>query len=142
MNSSSDEGARFAGILQALQAQHADALRRLKNGDPSALARKLELEDAVRCLVFCRAHGITSAARVTEIPETLTRTPSSEYRLMEDHETEDRSAWTALKTGGAEIRASPGMLLVDRGRWPAGADGAQGRTAGASIAMPLARMLR
>jgi hypothetical protein len=112
-------GSRFAGVLERLESWHSDAVMRLKNGDRSALALKLEVEDAMQCLLVCRTHGITSKAKVTEIPETLTRTPGSEYRVMEDHETDDRQTWTALMIGRAELRPSPGMLLIDCGRWPA-----------------------
>ncbi|MDR2326167.1 MAG: hypothetical protein LBE51_12300 [Acidovorax sp.] len=109
---------RFAEALHALAQLRAQLVEELKQGQRDRLAHKLQLDDAIACLQWCEAHSITASAKVTQLPETRTRTPSSEYRIVEDHETEDRSIWTELQQGSQPLRPSPGMLLVDAGLWP------------------------
>ena len=113
---------RFHDVLSDLESLRSQAIADLKQGDDSRLQWKLQLDDAIQCLKFCRAHEITASAKVIQLPETRTRTPSSEYRILEDHETDDRECWTELKIGTMEIRPSPGVLLIDCGLWPSDAE--------------------
>ena len=109
---------RFPEAVHTLTLLRAQVIEELKQGQRSRLALKLQLDDAITCLQWCEAHSITASAKVTQLPETRTRTPSSEYRIVEDHETEDRSVWTELQLNQQPLRPSPGMLLVDAGLWP------------------------
>ncbi|QDQ86915.1 hypothetical protein FMZ60_04470 [Alcaligenaceae bacterium SJ-26] len=108
---------RFGLALALLQQQRQATIHALKSGNPSGLAAKLSLDDAIACLQLCEQYGIHAKARITVLPETRTRTPSSEYRILEDHESEDRSIWTELELSGEAIRPTPGTLLLDCGRW-------------------------
>ena len=90
----------------------------LKQGNSTRLIEKLQIDDAIASLKLCERHSITASAKVIELPETRTRTPSSEYRVLEDHETEDREIWTELIIANEAIRPSPGALLVETGNWP------------------------
>lgn len=105
--------ARFATVLSTLNILRSQALSRLSNGDNTALAVKLQLDDAIRSLQFCQQHQITASAKVIKLPSTRTATPSSEYRIIEDHETEQRQYWTELSLNDQPVRPSPGTLLLD-----------------------------
>ena len=118
MNRSAEQKSRFPEVLQELQLLRSQVIEDLKQGDDSRLQVKLQLDDAIQCLRFCETHAITASAKVIQLPETRTRTPSSEYRILEDHETEDRDVWTELKIGPVEVRPSPGTLLIDCGLCP------------------------
>lgn len=109
---------RFCEVITQLESLRSQVIADLKQGDNFRLQSKLQLDDAIQCLKFCRTHDITASAKVIRLPETRTRTPSSEYRILEDHETEDRNGWTELKVGSAQIRPAPGTLLIDCGLWP------------------------
>lgn len=109
---------RFSEAIKKLEMLRSSVIEDLKRGDDSRLQVKLQLDDAIQCLRFCEAHAITASAKVIQLPQTRTRTPSSEYRIFEDHETEDREFWTELKIGTVEVRPSPGTLLIDCGLWP------------------------
>lgn len=78
-----------------------------------SLDRKRDVDAAIAALQLCAAHGIHGKATVTKLPMTQTSTPSSEYRLVEDHETDDPQTWTEVVVDGIPIRATPWTLLVD-----------------------------
>ncbi|MBS4431816.1 MULTISPECIES: hypothetical protein [Pectobacterium] len=109
---------RFTDVLNALMALRGQAVSRLSQGDTSALQSKLQLDDAIQCLQFCQRHQITASASVIQLPATRTTTPSSEYRIIEDHETERREYWTELDVNNHPVRPSPGVLLLDCGLIP------------------------
>ena len=109
---------RFTTVIPKLELWRAQMVDALKQGDRAALQTKLELDDAIQSLQFCRAHAITASAKVLQLPPTRTRTPSSEYRILEDHETENRDVWTELSIDAKDVRPSPGTLMVDTGSWP------------------------
>ncbi len=75
------------------------------------LAKKLEIDSAIELLTLLSEHDAGPHFRVTELP--LPVSDGSEYRIMEDHETDDRSAWTELTTLGSPIRPLPRALVVE-----------------------------
>ncbi|WP_409306990.1 hypothetical protein [Pectobacterium sp. B1J-3] len=109
---------RFAVALTALNTLRSEAIGRLSQGDTSALPSKLQLDDAIQCLQFCQQHQITAAANVIQLPMPQTATPSSEYRIVEDHETDQQEYWTELSLNHHPVRPSPGVLLLDCGLIP------------------------
>lgn len=74
---------------------------------------KLELDQAIACLEFCRQHSIRPNSRVIVIPDLSTTTPSSEFRLIEDNETDNRDHWIEVKVDGEFIRPSTGSLIIE-----------------------------
>jgi hypothetical protein len=79
------------------------------------VALKKEIEEAIRCLDFCERAGIESSARVHVLPLLEGRGGFSEYRVMDDAETEDRSSWVEPEIDGDKRRLGPGDLLVEKG---------------------------
>jgi hypothetical protein len=77
---------------------------------------KVELDQAISCLELCQEHDILPSSRLLVIPDPSTMTPSSEYRLVEDNETEDREKWIEAKVNGQFIRPLPGSLIVENPR--------------------------
>ena len=99
MSSPTISNPRFQPVLESLAQQRNLLLERLKQGDKSVLPAKLQLDDAIATLQFCERHRITASAKVLELPETRTRTPSSDY-------------------SGQAVHPLPGNLLLDIGLWP------------------------
>ncbi len=105
----------FTVALTALAAMREETVAGLRDHQtPALLQRKRELDDAIGCLTLCLRHQIDPRARVVTIPDTLTRTPSSELRLIEDHESDDRRYWQEVVVDGKSLRPSPGDLLIQR----------------------------
>jgi len=86
-------------------------------GDPApkseALRLKLQLDDAIDCLRLCERYQIRPNATVVRLPEPQTKTPFSEYRVMEDQETDRREHWIEIMINGVPLRPAPGSLVVE-----------------------------
>jgi hypothetical protein len=95
--------------------EHAIAILDQSNHDDPSLRR--ELAEAKRCLEMCARLGLDGRERVCVLPVPKTVSPTSEYRLIEDHETEDRHWWTEVTIEGARVRPrAHWLLVVPRGR--------------------------
>ena len=105
----------FAFTLQQLGDLRDSLVAELRESPDSSvtLDRKRDVDAAIATLQLCAAHGIHGKATVTKLPTTQTSTPSSEYRLIEDHETDDPQTWTEVFVDDKPIRATPWTLLVD-----------------------------
>ena len=105
----------FAFTLQQLSALRDSLVAQLRETPDSSVAlnRKRDVDAAIAALQLCAAYGIHGKATVTKLPMTQTSTPSSEYRLVEDHETDEPGNWTEVVVDDAPIRATPWTLLVD-----------------------------
>lgn len=78
------------------------------------LSHKFELDRAIGCLQLCERYGIQPGAAVIVLPEKNTTTPLSEYRVVEDCETDDRAGWIEVEVEGSPVRPIPGALIVER----------------------------
>ncbi|TWT81706.1 hypothetical protein CA13_31590 [Planctomycetes bacterium CA13] len=105
----------FAFTLQQLSDLQDSLVAQLRESPDSSVAlnRKRDVDAAIAALQLCAAHGIHGNATVTKLPMTQTSTPSSEYRLVEDHETDDPQTWTEVVVNDEPIRPTPWTLLVD-----------------------------
>jgi hypothetical protein len=106
----------FDKVISHLRDWRQSALQRLR--DPTtkdeALALKLQLDGAIGCLELCMRHRISPGSRVIVLPEADTRSPSAEFRLVEDHESDRREVWTEVMVDGAPVRPSPGSLIISQ----------------------------
>jgi hypothetical protein len=104
----------ITGILRQLRLSVLHGLRDPATRD-EALRLKLQLDDAIGCLELCERYHIRPDARVLAVPKPQTSSPSSEFRLVEDHESDRREVWTEVMFDGESIRPLPGSLLIERG---------------------------
>ena len=109
---------KFSSAIRQLELLRSQIVDELRRQDESRLETKLQLDDAIRCLKFCEVNGIATSCTVIRLPQTQTRTPSSQYRIIEDHESDDRSDWTEIRIGGVDLRPLPGTLLLEHGQEP------------------------
>ena len=80
-----------------------------------AVKCKHALQRGIRVLELAEALGISGHEVPTVMPMGRTRTPSSEFRVLEDHETDDQSCWTEVEVKGDPLRLHPGdIVLVQR----------------------------
>lgn len=77
---------------------------------------KLQIEDAIACLRLCETHRIHPRSKVIKLPDPRTMSPSCEYRLMEDQESDRRTDWIEVLMEGEPIRPTPGSLLIEPDR--------------------------
>ncbi len=107
---------KFDVVVGMMRQWRESLLDRLR--DPAtreeALRLKLQLDDAIDCLELCERHQIRPDASVVVVPEPQTRSPSSELRLVEDHECDSREVWTEVMLDGLPVRPLPGSLIIER----------------------------
>ena len=94
--------------IDCLIAWRGDLIERLKAGDESVLSLKLAADTAVRWLeVYEREHlDLRPEVEVFRLPVPDNYEPFGEYRVMWDHETEERASWQEV------ARAFPDDLLL------------------------------
>lgn len=102
-------------VMRHLEQERDAAVERLcTHREASALEWKLELDLALSCLAMFEKLGIDPTFEAFVLPEKRTTTPSSEYRLVEDHETDDPRYWKEVDLDGHALRPHPGAILLVR----------------------------
>jgi hypothetical protein len=77
-----------------------------------AIQLKRQLDAAVLCLEFCQRHQIRPNSEVVVLPDTQTQTPLSNYRVLEDHETDKREHWVEVEVNGEPLQLYPGDIII------------------------------
>ncbi|AXT54658.1 hypothetical protein D1815_02400 [Aquimarina sp. AD1] len=93
---------RVAEIITELKIERTERL----------LSEKQILDNAIKWLGKVEKLNIDPNKQIVKLPETLTRTPSSEYRIVEDHESEEKQNWKEIKIDEKKIRPLPGSWLI------------------------------
>ncbi len=81
--------------------------------DDSDQDLKVEIERAIGCLNFCSSYAIRPARRVIRLPDPQTLSPSSEFRVVEDNESDEREHWIEVEVDGESIRPVPGSIILE-----------------------------
>lgn len=93
-------------VIAHLTAWRAAVVERLKAGDDAALNLKLATDAAIHWLEICEKQHLQPEFEAIRLPTPDDHEPLGEYRIMWDHETEDRTSWLEV------ARASPDDLLL------------------------------
>ncbi len=88
-----------------------DELRSPETHD-EAIQVKRQLDAAIDCLEFCQQNQIHSNSKVLVLPATQTQSPSSNYRVLEDHETDRQEYWVELKINNEPLHLYPGDIII------------------------------
>ena len=105
----------FKSVLPKLRSWRSEVIRSLADPEKQQerVQLKLELDQGIACLEFCQEHDVHPNSRAIVIPNPSMMTPSSEFRLIEDNETDDRDHWIEAKANGQFIRPLPGSLIIE-----------------------------
>lgn len=79
-------------------------------GNQELVTRKNSLMASLSLLRQMSAHKVTPKATIISLP--LPQTHFSEYRIMADEESDDRSCWTELEIEGTPLTAIVGDILI------------------------------
>ena len=106
----------FAMVLQRLHLWREETLVQLR--DPSAhaeaLTLKLQLGAAIAALELCQRYQIRPEAPVTVLPDLKTQSPSSAFRVAEDHESDNKANWVELEINGWHLELYPGDIIIEQ----------------------------
>ncbi|WP_417761560.1 hypothetical protein [Shewanella sp.] len=98
-------------IVAQLQQPQSDAVK------AQLVAQKQQLSAALHLLAKCEQYGVTATANFTRLPAQLCTTPSSEYRIVEDCESDDPRHWQELKIDDKPfncVRLAPDDVVIAR----------------------------
>jgi len=82
------------------------------NQNEILLSEKKNLDFAIKWLEKGEKYNINPNNKIIKLPDTETKTPSSEYRIIEDHESDNCENWNELKIDQNFIRPIPGSWLI------------------------------
>ena len=104
----------FEEVIVKLRAWREEIMVELRSPEThdKAIQLKRQLDAAINCLEFCQRHQIRPNSEVVVLPDTQTQTPSSNYRVLEDHETDDREHWVELEINGEQLQLYPGDIII------------------------------
>ena len=99
--------------INILKKRIAEIITELKiHKTPELLAEKKALDMAINWLKKGDLYNIDITKEIVQIPENKTNTPSSEFRIIEDHESDDKRYWEEIKIDGNIVRPLPGSWLI------------------------------
>ena len=105
-------------VINKLQELRDYAINELKQGKNEFRKTKLELDRAISCLEFCNEHNLFIDKKekysAFELPLPVGTGCFSDYRIVDDCETEDKEFWRELKFEGKKVFLSPGDIIIKR----------------------------
>ncbi|WP_298516389.1 hypothetical protein [uncultured Kordia sp.] len=76
------------------------------------IAEKKALDMAISWLEKADSLNIDVNKKIVQIPQNKTNTPSSEFRIIEDHESDDKNNWEEIEINGEVIRPLADSWLI------------------------------
>ena len=80
------------------------------------IGNKNLVEYAINLLRKCEDFDVKPSSIFTKLPEQACQSPSSDYRIMEDCETEDSKCWVEAKVEGRQfnqVRLNQGDVVIE-----------------------------
>lgn len=111
MNSTID----YSDVIALVEAEISKIEKELQVHQSQILLNKIySYKQAMSWLKIGQNYNVNPKSKFFKFPITMTQTSSSEYRIIEDNESDDRYIWTELKIEGEELRPSTGDILIQR----------------------------
>ena len=103
----------YADVIKHIETRIEAIREEIESNSNSNLLNQIsQFTQAIKWLNIGQELNINPKATFLELPMTKTQTPSSEYRLIKDNESDDRNNWTEVSIEGKQIRPSIGDSLV------------------------------
>jgi len=99
--------------IELLKFESKKVIEKLRiDNTPELINTKKDIDNAIKWLKRGMDNQINPDFNIITIPNKETQTPSSEYRLIEDQETDEKQYWTEVKFNKKELRPLPGDFLI------------------------------
>lgn len=103
----------YSNIINQIEKEIASIVLKLKEKKSDELiTKKNEYDNALKWLKKGEKYQINPKSKFIILPEQSTKTPSSEFRIIEDHESDDKNNWQEIKVQDSEIRPRPDDVLI------------------------------
>ena len=109
-------GNSFTHSMRALDVLRDQAISELKGSGPRgvALEIKLEIDRAMAVLRLASHLELKGSEKCFVLPDTLVPTPSSQYRIVEDNETDEPQFWREVASDSGQLRLLPRDVVLMR----------------------------
>ncbi|TQV88291.1 hypothetical protein [Aliikangiella coralliicola] len=80
------------------------------------IGKKNLAEHSIRLLKKCDENGVGAGSIFTKLPRKVCDSPSSDYRIIEDLETDDNKYWTEVNIEGkrlGNVRLGEGDVVIE-----------------------------
>ncbi|AVV52089.1 hypothetical protein [Leptospira santarosai] len=103
-------------VLNLLKKERDERIARLRQNVQTEenLNFKLQMDRAILCLEYCEKYKINPPTIKNTIELPILDTGWSDWRILNDCETDDRSYWIELTKEGRPVYLSSGDLLIER----------------------------
>lgn len=103
----------YENIIEILKLESNKVVEELRiSNNSKSINDKRNIDNAIKWLKKGMENQINPDLNIIRIPEQVTKTPSSEFRLIEDHESDDKKYWTEVKISDVELRPLAGDFLI------------------------------
>ena len=103
----------YNNIIGLLKSESEKIIEELRmDSTQECVNKKRNIDNAIKWLKKGMENQIDPDLNIVVIPEKTTKTPSSEFRLMEDQETDDRKYWTEVRLDDKGSRLMSGNFLI------------------------------
>ena len=100
-------------IIKILQLESDKVIEKLRKDNALEFVNeKRNIDNAIKWLKKGMENQINPDLNIITIPKQTTETPSSEFRLIEDHESDDKKYWTEVKLNDTSLRPVSGDFLI------------------------------
>ncbi|MEM6272659.1 MAG: hypothetical protein AAF998_24820 [Bacteroidota bacterium] len=99
----------YESLIRLLNLESEKVIEQLRiNNTHELVIEKRNIDNGIKWLKKGMENQIDPNLHLHTLPEPATKTPSSAFRLVEDHESDDKNYWTEVKFNNAEVRPMPG----------------------------------
>ena len=80
------------------------------------IGKKTLIEHSIRLLKKCDENGVCAGSLFTKLPSKICDSPSSDYRIIEDGESDDNKYWTEIEIKDKQfgnVRLGEGDVVIE-----------------------------
>lgn len=103
----------YNSIIQLIQNEVDKIEEALKSNQSKKLLNEIhKYKQSIKWLKVGQNYNIDPRSKLITLPEPSVKTPSSEFRLVEDLETDNQDLWREVKIDGEEFRPMQGDIVI------------------------------
>ncbi len=103
----------YNNAIELLKQESKKIVEKLQDNKTSELLHeKKNIDNAIKWLRKGMDNEVNPNLTIIKLPEQKTQTPSSEFRLIEDHESDDKKDWTEVKVDNKELRPTSNDFFI------------------------------
>lgn len=108
-------------VYQTLEKERLSLVKQISSCDSfdkkaALIGNKNLIEHSIKLLKKCNEYGVTAGSTFTKLPQKQCDSPSSEYRIIEDGETDEPQYWQEVNIENKQfncVRLGEGDVVIE-----------------------------